>query len=130
MSRKYLSSVIHMMGLTLIIFIIASLIFSNDKVTHLYKMVAVVIPIHFFSFFTFELKLFSKRIWIRRTIAIVFSILVLCVSECITGSLHLELRSLIIYCVAILICIFWWLRTNMMFIKISLLTTNIKINIY
>ena len=105
MSRKYWSSVIYTMGLTLILFIVVSLAFSNAKVIHLYQMVGVVIPVHLFSFFTFELKLFSKRIWIRRTIAIAFSIFVLCVSGCITGRLRLELKSLIIYCVTALICI-------------------------
>ena len=105
MSRKYWSSVIYTMGLTLILFIIVSLAFSNVKVIHLYQMVGVVIPVHLFEFFTFELKLFSKRIWIRRTIVIAFGIFVIGVSECITSRFRLELKSLIIYCVTALICI-------------------------
>ena len=48
-----------------------------ECIKHLYHMISVVIPVHLFSFFTFELKLFSKHIWIRRMVVIAFSLLVL-----------------------------------------------------
>ena len=67
-------------------------------------MVCILIPVNLFSFFTFELKLFSKHIWIRRTIVIAFSLLVMFVSEYIFGSIRFELKSLIVYCIAALIC--------------------------
>ena len=67
-------------------------------------MVCLLIPVHLFSFFTFEVKLFSKRIWIRRTIVIAFSLLVMFVSGYIFGSIRFELKSLIVYCIAALIC--------------------------
>ena len=105
MLKNYWRSVIYSIGVVSIIFIIVSLVWSNIKVKDLYQMVGIVIPVHLFSFFTFELKLFSKRIWIRRTIVMAFSIFVLGVSSYITGSLRLELKSLIIYGVIALICI-------------------------
>lgn len=93
------------MGVVSILFIILSLIWSDAiNIKHLYHMISVVIPVHLFSFFTFELKLFSKHIWIRRTIAIAFGLLVLFVSGYTFGSIRLEFKSLIVYCIAALIC--------------------------
>ncbi len=106
MLKNYYRSFIYTMGVVSILFIILSLIWSEAiNIKHLYHMIGVAIPVHLFSFFTFELKLFSKRIWIRRTIVIAFSLLVLFASGYISGSLHLEFKSLIIYCVAALFCI-------------------------
>ncbi len=106
MLKKYYRSFIYTIGVVSILFIILSLIWSDAiNLRHLYHMIGVVIPVHLFSFFTFELRLFSKRIWIRRTIVIAFSLLVLFASGYISGSLHLKFKSLIIYCFAALLCI-------------------------
>ena len=105
MFRNCWRSFMYSMGLVAIIFIIFSLVFPESiRIKYLYHMVCVLIPVHLFSFFTFELKLFSKHIWIRRTIVIAFSLLVLFVSGYTFGSLHLEFKSLIVYCIAALIC--------------------------
>ena len=105
MFRNCWRSFMYSMGLVAIIFIIFSLVFPESiRIKHLYHMVCVLIPSHLFSFFTFELKLFSKHIWIRRTIVIVFSLLVMFVSGYISGSIRFELKSLIVYCIAALIC--------------------------
>ena len=86
------------MGLVAIIFIIFSLIFPESiRIKHLYHMVCILIPVNLFSFFTFELKLFSKHIWIRRTIVIAFSLLVLLAIEYISGSIKFEFKSLVVY---------------------------------
>ena len=66
-------------------------------------MISVVIPVHLFSFFTFELKLFSKHIWIRRMIVIAFGLLVLFVGGYIFGSTRFELKSSVVYFIAALI---------------------------
>lgn len=106
MFENYYRSFVYSMGVESILFIILSLVFPEIiKINHLYFMVCVLIPVHGFSFLTFELKLFSERIWVRRTIVMAFSILVLFVSGYISGALHLELKSLIIYCVTALLCI-------------------------
>ena len=92
------------MGLVAIIFIIFSLVFPESiRIKHLYHMVCILIPSHLFSFFTFELKLFSKHIWIRRMVVIAFSLLVLFVGGYIFGSTRFELKSLVVYCIVALI---------------------------
>ena len=104
MFRNYWRSFMYSMGLVAIIFIIFSLVFpASIRIKHLYHMVCILIPVHLFSFFTFELKLFSKHIWIRRTIVIAFSLLVLFVGGYIFGSTRFELKSLVVYCIAALI---------------------------
>lgn len=106
MLKNYYRSFIYTIGQVAILFIILSLIWSEAvNIKHLYHMIGVIIPVHLFSFFTFELKLFSKRIWIRRAIVIAFSLIVLFASGCIWGSLRFEFKSLIIYCGATLLCI-------------------------
>ena len=105
MFRNYWLSFMYSMGLVAIIFIIFSLVSPESiRIKDLYHMVCMLIPTHLFSFFTFELKLFSKHIWIRRTIVLAFSILVLFVSGYIFGSIRFEFMSLIVYCIAALIC--------------------------
>ena len=106
MFKSYYRSFIYTMGLMSISFIILSLIWHDTiNVKHLYHMVGVVIPVHVFSFFTFELKLFAKRIWIRRMIVIAFSIFVLFASGYISGDLRSGIKSLTVYCVMALLCV-------------------------
>ena len=104
MFRNCWRSFMYSMGLVAIIFIIFSLIFPESiRIKHLYHMVCILIPVNLFSFFTFELKLFSKHIWIRRMVVIAFSLLVLFVGGYIFGSTRFELKSLVVYCIAALI---------------------------
>ena len=73
MFRNCWRSLMYTMGLTAIFFIIISHAFPESiKINQLYLMVCMLIPSHVFSFFTLSLKLFSKRIWIRRGIVIAF----------------------------------------------------------
>lgn len=104
MFRNCWRSFMYSMGLVAIIFIIFSLVFPESiRIKHLYHMVCILIPSHLFSFFTFELKLFSKHIWIRRMVVIAFSLLILFVGGYIFGSTRFELKSLVVYCIAALI---------------------------
>ena len=104
MFRNYWRSFMYSMGLVAIIFIIFSLVFPESiRIKDLYLMVCILIPSHLFSFFTFELKLFSKHIWIRRMVVIAFSLLVLFVGGYIFGSTRFELKSLVVYCIVALI---------------------------
>ena len=104
MLRNCWRSFMYSMGLVAIIFIIFSLIFPESiRIKHLYHMVCILIPVNLFSFFTFELKLFSKHIWIRRMVVIAFSLLVLFVGGYIFGSTRFELKSLVVYCIVALI---------------------------
>ena len=104
MFRNYWRSFMYSMGLVAIIFIIFSLVSPESiRIKDLYQMVCMLIPTHLFSFFTFELKLFSKHIWIRRMVVIAFSLLVLFVGGYIFGSTRFELKSLVVYCIVALI---------------------------
>ncbi len=89
MLRKYWSSFIDAMGLLAIAFSIFSLIAPDViQIRFLHFSLCIVIPNHLFAFLTFELKLFSSRLWIRRIIVIFFEILVMFVVECAFGYLR------------------------------------------
>lgn len=98
MFGKCVRSLLKEMGKVTIIFIVFSLIFPETiEVRHLYQMVFIVIPVHLFSFFTFELRLISSRIWIRRAIVIFFSILVCFVSAFVFNGWRSVFDNLLIY---------------------------------
>ena len=105
MGRKYWSSIIHAMGLLAVCFLILSLIFQDEvQIRHFYLVVCVAISTHSFSFVTFELKLFSRYLWIRRAIVICFAILVMFVANFIFGYLRFELdKFFIIFGAAVLL---------------------------
>ena len=105
MGRKYWSSTIHAMGLLAVCFLILSLIFQDEvQIRHFHLAVCVAIPTHSFSFVTFELKLFSRYLWIRRAIVICFAILDMFVANFIFGYLRFELdKFLIIFGAAVLL---------------------------
>lgn len=72
--KKYWNSFIKMMGYCAIFITIFSLAFPQIvQIKYFHLMLAVAIPIHLFSFFTFELRLFSRHLWVRRFVAIGFS---------------------------------------------------------
>lgn len=72
--KKYWDSFVKMMGYCAIFITIFSLAFPQIvQIKYFHLMLAVAIPIHLFSFFTFEFRLFSRHLWIRRFIAIGFS---------------------------------------------------------
>lgn len=74
--RKYLDSFMKTMGLLAIVFTAMSLIYPQSiQIRHLYLMSAISVPTNAFAFFTFELKLFSRHLWVRRFIAIGFGII-------------------------------------------------------
>ena len=106
MFRNCWRSLVYSMGLVAIVFIIFSLVFPESiRINHLYHMVCSLIPVHLFSFFTMSLKLFSKRIWIRRGIIIAFVIITLFVNGYAFGFLQFEFDRLIVYGIVSLGCI-------------------------
>ena len=106
MLRNCWRSFMYSMGLVSIVFIIFSLVFPESiRISHLYHMVCALIPTHLFSFFTMWLKLFSKRIWIRRAITIAFAIFNLCTIGYAFGTFRFEFDRLIVYGIVSLGCI-------------------------
>lgn len=51
----------------------------------LWYMVCIITPLSVFSFFTFELKLFSKHMWVRRAIVMCFSVVNILTSSTLFG---------------------------------------------
>lgn len=108
MFGKCVRSLIEQMGIIAILFTILSLLFPDKIQLRLwYFAVCITVPNHLFSFFTFQLKLFSSHIWIRRTIVMSFYVLVIFVMEFIFGYFRFEFVFLIVLGVVMLLCIIW-----------------------
>lgn len=106
MFRKCVRSFIEAMGILAIIFTILSLVFPDEiQIRFLHLAVCVIFPIHLFSFFTFQLKLFSRHLLIRRIIVISFSVSIMVVVNYIFGYFRFELDYLIVSFIAILLFI-------------------------
>lgn len=106
MGRRYWSSLKNDMGLLAIIFTVLSLIFRDViQLRFLHLLVCVLIPMHLFGFLTFELRLFSRNVWIRRTIVIFFDAIVLLAVNFAFGYLRPKLSSFILWGATILIFI-------------------------
>ena len=106
MFKKCTRSFLESMGLLAIIFTILSLIFHDVmQIRFFYLTVCVLAPVHLFSFFTFQFKLFSNRIWIRRTIVMVFSACVMLTVNILFGFARFEANYIIIFSVLILLFI-------------------------
>lgn len=91
------------MGMNACIFLFFSLI-APDKITveHFHMMICVSIPYAIFSFLTFHYRLFSKSIWIRRIIVIVFSVINILLVSYLFNSFHLTKKHYIVYGIAII----------------------------
>ena len=104
MFQKCWRSFVYTMGIVAIILTVISLFFPNAiRSSTWHFAVCTLIPVHCFSFFTFELKLFSRYIWIRRTIVIFFSVFFMITASILFDHLKLEFnRLLIVYGIAAL----------------------------
>lgn len=108
MFGKCVRSFMEQMGILAFIFTFLSLIFPDKIQPKLwYFAVCIVVPIHFFGFFTFQLRLFSSRIWVRRMIVISFSIFIMIAMNYLFGYFRLEFDYLIVLGIALLFFIIW-----------------------
>ena len=74
MFKKWWNSFCYSLGLSTLLSLLISLSASNTQIKVLYVVLCILLPVHTFDFFTFELKLFSKHVWVRRAITICFSV--------------------------------------------------------
>lgn len=82
MGKRYWNSFLDMMGILAITYLICSLIWQDSiDILDMQKGALLGILVHMVAFFTFDLKLFSKRIWIRRTIVITTSIIIFVITN-------------------------------------------------
>lgn len=106
MFKKYARRFIESMGLLAIMFTILSLIFRDVmQIRFFHLAVCVLVPVHLFSFFTFQLKLFSQRLWVRRTVVIVFDICVILAMNALFGFVRLEADYMILIGVSLVLFI-------------------------
>ena len=102
MFKKCFHSLIYNMGLLALGCIILSLIFPNEFEFWIFQLSAcVAIPGHIFSFFTFQLKLCSNRLWVRRIIVISFGSFVMIAVSYLFGYPFFRFRSLLGFGIAI-----------------------------
>lgn len=95
MFGRFWRSFMEGMGLITILFTALSLIFpAKIQFRELHLAVCIYVSVHTFSFLTFELKLFSKHLWIRRTIVVFVSLLIVSAFEFIFGYFRFELDYL------------------------------------
>ena len=106
MYKKSIRSYFEIIGFLAIAFMVMSFAVSySARMKIFYYMVCVTTPSHFFSFFTFELGLFSRRIWVRRAVVMAFIALVMITVTYLFGYLRPELHSLILYGITVLLFI-------------------------
>ena len=106
MYKKCIRSYFQTIGFLAIIFMVMSLMAPyGARMKIFYYLICVTTPPYFFSFFTFELKLFSQRLWVRRAVVMAFIALVMISVTYLFGYLRLELRSLISYGITVLLFI-------------------------
>lgn len=106
MFKKCTRHFIESMGLLAIMFTILSLIFRDVmQIRFFHLAVCVLVPVHLFSFFTFQLKLFSQRLWVRRTVVIVFDICVILAMNALFGFVRLETDYMILIGVSLVLFI-------------------------
>ncbi len=75
MFKKWWNSFCYTFGLSTLFSLLMALIASYTNIKILYVSLCILLPYHLFAFFTFELKLFSKHLWVRRAITICFSVI-------------------------------------------------------
>ena len=86
MFKKWWFSFSQSLALVILILLLVSLMLPQIIQTKiLWYMVCILTPLSVFSFFTFELKLFSKHMWVRRAIVITFSVINLSIVEILFG---------------------------------------------
>ncbi len=106
MFKKCTRHFMESMGLLAIMFTILSLIFRDVmQIRFFHLAVCVLVPVHLFSFFTFQLKLFSQRLWVRRTVVIVFDICVILAMNALFGFVRLEADYMILIGVSLVLFI-------------------------
>ncbi len=97
MFRRYLNSLLITMGILTLTVLFLSLVSPEAVDIWVLQYGACIgIPGHLFSFLTFELKLFSRIMWVRRAIVMIFNAMVMATVSWIFGYFQLGLRNYMI----------------------------------
>ena len=90
MFKKWWISFCYMFGLSTLLSLLVSLITSYTNIKVLYVSLCILLPYHVFAFFTLELKLFSKHLWVRRAITICFTVIDIIIVLVLFNYTHLK----------------------------------------
>ena len=90
MFKKWWNSFCYTFGLSTLLSLLVSLITSYTNIKVLYVSLCILLPYHVFAFFTLELKLFSKHLWVRRAITICFSVIDIIIVLVLFNYTHLK----------------------------------------
>ena len=90
MFKKWWNSFCYTFGLSTLFSLLVSLIASYTNIKVLYVSLCILLPYHVFAFFTLELKLFSKHLWVRRAITICFSVIDIIIVLVLFNYTHLK----------------------------------------
>ena len=100
LGKKLQSGLMQSMGVAATVFLVLSLIFPYTvQIKHFYYLVSLEIPCYLFAFFTFELKLFSKKLWVRRVVAVTVSLLHAIAMSILFGYLRWERKYVIVFAI-------------------------------
>jgi O-antigen/teichoic acid export membrane protein len=107
MFKKWWFSFSHSLALVTLILLFVSLIFPQViEAKILWLMMCIITPVSVFEFFTFELQLFSKHLWVRRAIAITFSVITLLSVNILFGNIRWDdKKDWIIYGISVAIVV-------------------------
>ena len=97
MFRRYFNSLLNAMGILLLTILFLSVISPrNVDIWVLQYGACIGIPVHLFSYLTFELKLFSRILWVRRTIVMIFGALTMATMSWVFGFFQLGLKKYVV----------------------------------
>lgn len=85
MFKKWWNSFCQAITLAMFLGLVVCLILPNPQIKLLYYMFCLIASTQVFDFFTFELQLFSKHLWVRRAIAMCFSVVNILTSSTLFG---------------------------------------------
>ncbi len=106
MFKKWWISFCQAMTLSMFLGLLASLISVNIQIKFFYLILCLVLTTHIFIFFTFELRLFSKHLWVRRAISMCFSVVAILTFSFLFGYASLrDKRTWMIYGITLTIVV-------------------------
>lgn len=98
MFKKWWFGFCQAITISMLVGLLGSLISPNVQIKLLYYLFCVAALNQVFDFFTFELKLFSKHLWVRRAITMCFSIVTILTLSSLFGYGSLtDKRSWLVY---------------------------------
>ena len=118
--KKWWISFCQAMTLSLLLALLVSLISVNIQIKLFHYILCILLPTHVFNFFTFEMRLFSKHLWVRRAISMCFSVVTILTISTLFGYMRWnDKRDWLIYGISLSIMLLVWVFTYYVLDKIE-----------